>query len=109
MYSLREMSALDSVRNLRTNQHYPGQQVVVENAVFTVFQSKGHAAIVGVEGGAQSLSSTIAPFEHRTPTLTHAPASIHVVEQDLGGVNSAAAVVVILFGLLADEAWLDTG
>lgn len=64
---------------------------------------------MSVAGGVQSLSTTIAPLKHRTPTLTHAPESTHVVEQDLGGVNSVVAVVVILIELLANRAWLDTG
>jgi hypothetical protein len=74
---------------------YPGQQVVVENAVFKGCQLKGHTVMVSVAGGTQSGSPVKVPLKQRTPNWTYAVPA-HVVEQDLGGVKGDAAVVVIL-------------
>jgi hypothetical protein len=73
----------------------PGQQVVVENAVFKGCQLKGHAVMVSVAGGTQSRSPVKLPLKQRTPNWTYAVLA-HVVEQDLGGVKIDAAIVVIL-------------
>jgi hypothetical protein len=72
---------------------YLGQQVVMAFPVATGLQFSGHAVAVG---GIQSLSSTSRPLEHRTPTLTSPPEPLHVVEQDLGGVNSVAAESILI-------------